>query len=113
MKNAAWLLVVVGLGASLAAACGDDDADDHDDHSEEGDAATDAGKDGGGSAPMCTREARTPAPTSCEPNDGDYAPCTADGYAACVSDDGEYHRIQESISTIARVAAFEDIAELL
>jgi len=115
MKNAAWLLIVLGLCASLAAGCGDDDADDHgdhDDHSEEGDAATDAGKDDGGSAPMCKPEVRTPA-TACQPNDGDYAPCTADGYAACVSDDGEYHRIQESISTIARVAAFEDIAELL
>ncbi|MCA9563901.1 MAG: hypothetical protein KC561_10455, partial [Myxococcales bacterium] len=33
--------------------------------------------------------------------------------SACTSDDGEYVRVQESVSSIARVAAFEDIADLL
>ena len=112
MTKTAWLPTVLCLAASLAVVgCGDDDADDHGDD----DAAVtrDGGKDAGGGSAMCSPRRGTPAPTSCEPNDGDYSPCTDDGYAACVSDDGEYHRIQESISSIARVAAFEEIAELL
>jgi hypothetical protein len=51
---------------------------------------------------------------SCPARDGDYRPGEAnDAWPACVSDDGTYHRIEESVSTIGRVAAFEAIADLL
>jgi len=43
----------------------------------------------------------------------DYQPGKADTWAACLSDDGAYHPFDANISTIARVAAFEEIAELL
>ncbi|MBM4398329.1 MAG: hypothetical protein FJ087_21900, partial [Deltaproteobacteria bacterium] len=52
--------------------------------------------------------------SSCVPAAGDYSPGAADdGWAACVSDDGQYHRFDPNISTRARVAAFETIAGLL
>ena len=67
-------------------------------------------------------------PVSCGPRDGadrprelqgcsadpdDFEPCTADAYAACITDDGDYHRVEPSISSIGRVRAFEEIATLL
>lgn len=43
----------------------------------------------------------------------DYAPGADDTWDACVSDSGEYTPIEPSISSIARVEAFETIAALL
>lgn len=47
----------------------------------------------------------------------DYTPrvadSTTDSWAPCVSDDNSYHPISPNISTIARVAGFEEIAGLL
>jgi len=43
----------------------------------------------------------------------DYAPGEQDDWAACVSDDGEFHPIGSSISTTARAKAFDDIATRL
>lgn len=63
--------------------------------------------------PACEGLAATPPTPECTPLDTDYAPDADDMWAACVTDDGEYHRIQEDISTIARVAAFEELAALL
>jgi hypothetical protein len=94
--------------AALIAGCGDDaDPPENDAGSRD-----DGGPgDGGGS---CQPRAAGEIPQSvCKPRADDYAPCTDDGYAECVSDDGEYHRIEESISTIGRVEAFEQIADLL
>lgn len=58
--------------------------------------------------------------SACVPLASDYRPreptvngSSLDSWPACISDDNTYHRIQESISTIARVAAFEDIAAWL
>ena len=55
--------------------------------------------------------------SSCQPAATDYQPrvnaSAGDSWPACLSDDNTYHRIQESISTIARVAAFEEIAAKL
>lgn len=68
---------------------------------------------------------------ACDPDEGlvvmDNASCTAepedytprdqgsanDTWAACISDDNTYHRFAESVSSIARVGAFERIATLL
>jgi len=69
------------------------------------DASADAGPADAGplldAGPACTR-----APT-------DYAPGADDDWPACISDDGQYHRVEPTISTVARVMAFETIAGLL
>lgn len=63
--------------------------------------------------PRCEGLSATPPDFECTPLDTDYAPGADDMWAACVSDDGEYHRIQEDISSVARIAAFEELAALL
>ena len=91
----------------LAGACGDDDASTPDAAALDGALDRDFGP-----APTC--DAPAPADSSsCAPLATDYAPGADDTWDACVSDDGEYHRVQESISSIARVGAFEAIADLL
>lgn len=57
--------------------------------------------------------AERPAPGACVPSVDDYAPCEDDAWASCVSDSGEYVRVQESISSIARARAFDAIGALL
>ncbi|HVG62970.1 MAG TPA: hypothetical protein VNA24_30680 [Hyalangium sp.] len=58
--------------------------------------------------------------TSCQPASTDYRPrepdlnsAATDAWAACISDDNTYHPIDPNISTVARVAAFEAIADRL
>ncbi len=55
--------------------------------------------------------------SACQPLATDYQPrvngSADDSWPACISDDDVYHPINESISTIARVAAFEQIAAQL
>lgn len=60
--------------------------------------------------PRCEGLAASPPVRMCEALDTDYAPGVDDMWAACVSDDGEYHRVVEDISTIARVAAYDELA---
>jgi len=57
---------------------------------------------------------------SCEPSETDYRPGEADvnnsatdAWAACISDDNTYHPIDPNISTMARVAAFDEIGRKL
>lgn len=50
---------------------------------------------------------------SCKPADTDYEPGADDEWPPCISDDGEYHQIEATVSSIARVKAFEEIAGLL
>ena len=50
---------------------------------------------------------------TCMPLATDYSVGATDMWPACVSDDGDYHRIEDSISSIARVMSFESIAALL
>ncbi|MEZ4339444.1 MAG: hypothetical protein R3B82_22705 [Sandaracinaceae bacterium] len=79
--------------------------------------ATDAGMldagatDAGG--PTCEGLTVAPPATACAPLASDYAPAVDDEWPACVSDDGEYHRILPDISSVARVMAYEEIAALL
>ncbi len=103
-------------------ACGDDDAPPVDGGgidatlppSDGGSGDDDGGNDGGGLACTPRDPAGIPDPGECIPEATDYAVCSeADGYDACVSDGGEYVRIQDSVSTVARVRAFDQIAELL
>lgn len=64
-------------------------------------------------------DAQPPADANpaCQPLVTDYQPrsngSASDGWAACISDDNIYHPIDLSISTVARVAGFEQIATLL
>ncbi len=64
-----------------------------------------------------TRPTYTENVAACMPLATDYQPrvegSANDSWAACISDDNTYHRIQESVSTIARVEGFETIASLL
>ena len=53
---------------------------------------------------------------ACVPGPDDYRPEAGsinDTWPACISDDGEYHPFDVSISTVARVGAYEAIAGLL
>lgn len=69
--------------------------------------------DGAGSCPESEALTDDREPT-CVARADDFVPNSpTDGWAACVSDGGEYVRFDPSISSIARVAAFEDIARLL
>ncbi|MCB9598786.1 MAG: hypothetical protein H6722_14985 [Sandaracinus sp.] len=103
----------------LAIACGDDDGPTPTDGgATDGSVLDDAGGDdaGDGSIEACMPRdpSSVPDPGECTAATDDYVVCSdSDGWAACVSDGGDYVRIQDSISTIARVRAFEDIADLL
>jgi hypothetical protein len=68
----------------------------------------------------------TPAPSfsedvaSCQPAATDYRPrqkevneSATDAWAACISDDNTYHPIDPNITTVARVAAYGEIAQQL
>lgn len=114
-----WLAMAV-----LVLACGDDDAVDSGmdatpdstldtgvDAGDGGGDASDVGLDAGDGGGRC--ELPEPAPVLCAPAATDYAPAADDMWPACVSDEGEYVRIQDSISSIQRVLAFEEIASLL
>ncbi|MBK8010699.1 MAG: hypothetical protein IPK13_05075 [Deltaproteobacteria bacterium] len=59
----------------------------------------------------------TESVSACPASPDDYQPRAAasalDTWPACISDDNDYHVINPSISTVARVAAFEEIARRL
>ncbi len=106
------------LMLALALGCGDDDstmdasmADGAMDASRLDGSMADSGIDAGTCMPR--DPATLPDPGDCTPLPTDYAPCADDMWPECVSDSGEYVRIQDTISSIARVRAFEDIAALL
>ncbi len=81
-----------------------------------GDVGLDAPSDTGADAESDTPPTDTGSDIvvrECEPLASDYSPGADDEWAACISDDGTYHQIQDSISTIGRVGGFETIADLL
>ncbi len=51
--------------------------------------------------------------SSCEANPGDYSPGADDDYAACISDAGAYELVSDPPGTIARIEAYERIADAL
>jgi hypothetical protein len=109
-------LILLTLLSSIA--CGDDDGPPVDGGGTDAadvDASIDSGNDDG-STPACLPRdpSSIPDPGECTPESDDYVVCSdTDGWDACVSDGGEYVRIQESVSTIARIRAFDQIATLL
>ncbi len=104
-----WLVYVPVCGALLLGACespppaGDGGLPDAGEDLDAGVVAT----------PMCDGLVRTPTPPVCDPLATDYAPGADDMWDACISDDGEYNRVQADISSIARVMAFEELRPLL
>lgn len=113
MKRTTVLLLALTLG------CGDDDstmdAGMIDGAMIDGSMADGSMADSGMDAGVCMPRdpATIPDPGSCSPLPTDYTPCADDMWPACISDFGEYVRIQDTISSIARVRAFEEIATLL
>jgi hypothetical protein len=75
----------------------------------------DGGRPDGGEA--CARAAQAEDVSGCQSLATDYLPrvhsSATDSWPACISDDGQYHWIGASISTIARVEAFEQVGTLL
>ena len=54
-----------------------------------------------------------PEMQACEPLETDYAPGADDTWPVCISDDDTYHQFEMTISSIGRVAGFEEIADIL
>lgn len=82
------------------------------------DHVADVGTDGEADAEADAEADVSPdVPPPCEPLPGDYTPRIAgsstDTWPACISDDNAYHPIEATIGTIARIASFEQIADLL
>lgn len=113
-------LLILSMVALLSA-CGDDAGGEA--GSGGAGSSADSGTGGsGGSSGMAGTDAPTcqprnpdevPDAMACTPDATDYSPCADDDWDACISDDGEYHGIEATISTVARVEAFEEIAGLL
>jgi hypothetical protein len=93
------------------AACtpGEDDgnADDTGETGETGDG------DGDPMADPCDPAVEALDESACTALATDYVPGADDDYAACVSDGGTYELVSDPPGTIARIEAYEDIAELL
>ena len=113
MRSVFWLclcLAVVGLG------CESDDPEGVD-LSDAGDGSGGAtGGSGGGSHGGTGGSADGGSgggapPVVCEPGESDFP---GDAWPECISDDGEFHPFRpDNISSMARVAAFEQIADQL
>jgi hypothetical protein len=68
---------------------------------------------GNGSDEDCTPTASDIDESGCMALDTDYSPGADDQYEACISDGGVYERFDAPPGSIGRVAAYEEIAELL
>ncbi|MDD5305839.1 MAG: hypothetical protein PHU25_00825 [Deltaproteobacteria bacterium] len=102
----------------FGAACGEDDPKTNGDGGSDADSDTDAdsGFDAGAQCPpgAVTYDEDV---SGCTPAATDYMPrengSADDSWEACISDDDTYHEIEASVSSIARVQAYEDIGDLL
>jgi hypothetical protein len=98
--------VAVALAATLGACAADDPG------------ASGHGLGGGGDGgDACPAPRYVEDVSACVPLAVDYFPrddgSAHDAWPACISDGGVYHRIEPSVSSIARVESFERIADLL
>jgi hypothetical protein len=101
------LLMVVGAGA--LAGCAEEDPE------EDGEPLPDGGVEG---EPCPEGEPAYDEDVSgCDPEPTDYLPrengSADDAWDACISDDNAYHQLEDSVSSIARVEAYEAIGDLL
>ena len=64
---------------------------------------------------MCTEllQVDPPNETGCAAGATDYLPGAEDMYPACVVDDGDYHLVADTPSSIARVEAYEAVVAML
>lgn len=92
---------VAVVGLAFAVGCDDGGGG----NSPNGDAGVDASEDAD-VIPMNDAEV-----LSCNALEGDYVPGATDDWAACISDDGDYHKIMDTVSTEARIQAFVDMAD--
>lgn len=93
---------------------GDDDGTDEIGDETAGETADETDDETGDtSAEPCDPAADPVDESACGPAAGDYEPGVEDDYAACISDAGIYELVSDPPGTIARVEAYEDIADLL
>lgn len=105
-------LALLPFVLALATGCGDDTTPADSGLADTSVADTSVADADAGPAPACDALPVSPTPM-CTALGSDYSPGADDMWPACVSDDGVYHRIVETISSIARVGAFEEMATLL
>jgi len=118
MRRGISLWVLANALLLAAVACGGDDvmSGDASIDSGRGDTSVDAvspDAPDSSAGPNCESLVRTPPTRVCGALASDYSPGADDMWPACISDDGTYHRIQESISSVARVMAFDEIGSTL
>ncbi|MFV8755377.1 hypothetical protein ACNOYE_32910 [Nannocystaceae bacterium ST9] len=107
-RKLALLSLLFALPTALAGCPSDDGGTD-----EVGDTGDETGETGDTSADPCDPAAGTLDEAACMPAPGDYVPGADDDYAACISDAGTYELVADPPGSIARIEAYEDIAELL
>lgn len=113
-----WTAATLTLAAALAiGGCESDDPVPTDSGLTDGgmppdDGGLDAGHDAGGDD-AGGDDGGVDAGVECMPLATDYSPGADDMWPPCISDDGAYHNVEPTISTIARVMSFEEIATLL
>lgn len=105
------------VGLALTTGCPADDPMETASTSDS-DATTDGTDTTGEPDPTCEGlEVPTLNETTCTPQASDYMPRTNmsadDSWPACVSDDGQYNLVDTTPSSVARVEAYEMIADLL
>jgi hypothetical protein len=93
--------------ALAACTTGEDDGNADDETGDTGDG------DGDPAVDPCDPVVAALDESACMPLPTDYVPGADDNYAACVSDGGTYELVSDAPGTIARIEAYEDIADLL
>ncbi len=103
---------ILSIGALLVFGCTEDP--DQDDGGAATETSVDSGSDGGETEGCVEGDVAFPArDILCSPKATDYVPGADDMWPTCVQDDGDYHLVDTSPSSIARVEAYETIMDLL
>lgn len=103
------------VGSLCLAGCPGDDGEGNDTGSTGDTGSVDTGGSGGTCEPL--GGSIDPLDASCEPLATDYTPTVDmsadDMWPACVTDDAQYHLVDATPSSIARVEAYDEILDLL
>lgn len=103
-RNLTLTFCLLALPTGLAGCPADDDGTDE---------VADTDETGDAGADPCDPAAAVLDESACTPAPGDYQPGADDDYAACISDAGSYELIADPPGSIARIEAYEQIADLL